>query len=55
MLVKCEQCGRILNLMDAIGYSTEEGKALHSYYFCSKKHMIAFAKNKGIPLTTIDV
>ncbi len=51
-MIKCEECGRILNLLDAITYTVQEGKGLRGYYFCSKEHLGSFAKKIGLDLET---
>jgi hypothetical protein len=50
MRVMCNQCGRILDLMDSQSFAMEEGNELKSFYFRSGEHMTKFAERKDMKL-----
>ncbi len=50
MKVMCNQCGKILVLMEAISFAVDESGQLKTYNFCSNEHMTEFARRKGLPL-----
>jgi hypothetical protein len=50
MRVMCNQCGKILNLLESQSFAIEEGDQLKSFYFCSDDHMTRFAERKNMKL-----
>jgi len=48
MRVMCNQCGKILDLMESQSFATEVGNQLKSFYFCSNDHMMKFAGRKNM-------
>jgi YHS domain-containing protein len=46
----CDQCGKILDLMQSQSFAVEEDNHLKSYYFCSEEHMKQFAERKSMKL-----
>jgi len=46
MKVMCNQCGKILDLMESQSLATEEENQLKSFYFCSDEHMMKFVERK---------
>jgi len=46
MKVMCNQCGKILDLMESQSLTTEEENQLKSFYFCSDEHMMKFVERK---------
>jgi hypothetical protein len=46
----CNQCGKVLELMNARSIAVEEDGALKTFNFCSTEHMEEFSRRKGIPL-----
>lgn len=55
MKVICNQCGKILDLMNSVSFAVEEGGLLKTYYFCSDEHMEAFARKRGLNLKTSEI
>lgn len=49
-MVKCEECGRVINLVNAATLATEEQGDFRGRYFCSQEHMDAFAKKSELAL-----
>ena len=52
MLLKvlCNQCGKILDLMESSSLAMDEDGKLKAYNFCSESHMAEFAHRKGIAI-----
>ena len=48
MRVMCNQCGKILDLMESQSFVTEEENQLKSFYFCSSDHMMKFVERKNV-------
>jgi len=47
----CNQCGKILDLMQSQSIAMEEQDQLKTFYFCSDDHMSRFAERKNIKLS----
>lgn len=51
MRVMCNQCGKILDLMESQSLAMEEGNQLKSFYFCSGEHMTKFVERKNMKIS----
>ena len=51
MKVMCNQCGKVLDLMESQSFAVDEENHLKSFYFCSKEHMSQFAQRKSLKLS----
>jgi len=51
MRVLCNQCGKLLNLMESKSFAVEEGDQLKSFHFCSDEHMMKFAERKNMKIS----
>jgi hypothetical protein len=38
-MVKCQECGRIVNLVSAVSLAVEEEGEFKGVYFCSQQHL----------------
>jgi len=47
MMVKCEECGRVLNLINAVSLALDEDGEYRGRYFCSEEHMERYAAKTG--------
>ena len=50
MKVMCNQCGKILDLMQSQSFAVEQDGGLKTFHFCSKEHMTEYAVRKGMSL-----
>jgi hypothetical protein len=50
MKVMCNQCGKILDLMQSQALAVEEDGKLRTFHFCSKEHLAEYAGRKGMSL-----
>jgi len=50
MKVMCNQCGKIINLMESQSFAMEYENHLKCFYFCSNEHLSQFAQRKGMEL-----
>gem|GEM_PF-1353521 len=46
--VICNQCGKILDLMESHSLVADESGQLKGYYFCSDEHLTEYSRRKGI-------
>ena len=46
--VMCNQCGKILDLMESRSFVADESGQLKDYYFCSDEHLTEYGRKKGI-------
>jgi hypothetical protein len=48
MKVMCNQCGKILNLMQSQSLAIQEDGQLKTFHFCSEEHMKEYSVRKGL-------
>jgi hypothetical protein len=50
MKVMCNECGKILDLMQSQSFAVEQDGHLKTFHFCSEGHMTEFALRKKMSL-----
>lgn len=48
MKVMCNQCGKILNLMQSQSLAIEKDGQLKAFHFCSEEHMKEYSARKSL-------
>jgi hypothetical protein len=51
MKLMCNQCGKVIDLMESQSIALGDENQLKSFYFCSKEHLSQFAQRKGLKLS----
>jgi hypothetical protein len=46
----CNQCGKILDLMESRSFAEEQDGQLKTFHFCSEEHLTAYASRKSLSL-----
>ncbi|HXY82700.1 MAG TPA: hypothetical protein VEH56_03195 [Candidatus Saccharimonadales bacterium] len=44
----CNQCGKIIDLMNSHSFAVNEEGQLKAYYFCSDEHLAEYGRKKGM-------
>jgi len=48
MIIMCNLCGRVSELMTSTSFAADEGGQLKTYHFCSEEHLTEYARSRGI-------